>query len=333
MKIVQIGGAGHAFYAYNAIKRHGFDFSALSCGSHGIEAEGTENTLAALKKNGFAPKLYSDWRQMLDAEKPDIAIVNPWFNDIAACAVGALERGIHVFCEKPLASSLDELGKLEYAVGHSDAKLGAMLETRYEPAFRAAKKAIAEGRIGEIRLMDSRKSYKLGVRPGFYSSRETYCGILPWVAIHAIDWMKWLSGESYTAVTAAHSSRANFGNGDMDITSAALFTMTNEVIASVTADMLRPSKAATHGDDRVRVVGTKGILEITDGAVTLLSDEVGGTITLDNEPPSDIFEDFLGIINGEPSELTAGSAIESTRWALMARNYADRALSEKRRSE
>ena len=29
MKIAQIGGAGHAFYAYDAIKRHGFDFAAL----------------------------------------------------------------------------------------------------------------------------------------------------------------------------------------------------------------------------------------------------------------------------------------------------------------
>lgn len=84
--------------------------------------------------------------------------------------------------------------------------------------------------------MDSRKSYKLGKRPVFYSSEEHYCGIIPWVAIHAIDWMKWLSGENYVSADAAHSSRMNGGNGTMDITSAALFRMTNDVIATVTAD-------------------------------------------------------------------------------------------------
>ncbi|MCI8387849.1 MAG: Gfo/Idh/MocA family oxidoreductase [Clostridiales bacterium] len=325
MKIVQIGGAGHAFYAYNAIKSHAFDFAALSCGSHGIEAEGTNATLADLQRRGFSPKLYSDWREMIDSEKPDIVIVNPWFNDIADCAIYALDRNINVFCEKPLAHDLEKLTELEAAIANSRGKLAGMLETRYEPTFTAAKKLIGEGMIGEIRLMDSRKSYKLGKRPDFYKSRDTYCGIIPWVAIHAIDWMMWLSGKRYTSVTAAHSSRANFGNGTMDITSAALYTMTDNVIATVTADMLRPSKATTHGDDRVRVVGTEGILEITDGALTLLSDNSGGKVVVPNEPARDIFEDFLNVIDGGESDLTAESAIEATRWALKARDYADKA--------
>jgi predicted dehydrogenase len=324
MKIVQIGTAGHAIYAYGAIKRNNFDFAALSCGNHGIEAEGTDSALVSLEKRGFSPKLYSDWRQMLDTEKPDIAIINPWFNDNAECIIYALKRGINVFCDKPIANTLNELEEIESTLCNTDAKLTAMFDARYHPAFLAAKKAIDEGRIGEIRLMDSRKSYKLGKRPEFYKSRDTYCGIIPWVGIHAIDWMKWLSGEQYISVSAAHSSRANGGNGDMEIASSAQFIMTNEVIATLTADMYRPSSAATHGDDRVRVVGTKGILEITGGILTLISDEAGGQVILENEPAGDIFEDFLGVIAGNQSTLTAESSIESTRWALLARDAADR---------
>ncbi len=326
MKIVQIGTAGHAFYAYAAIRAKGHDFAALSCGSAGLEAEKTAGALAGLQKRGFGPKLYGDWREMLDAEKPDLAIVNPWFNECADVSIEALKRGIHVFSEKPVAADLASLEALEKAIGGSGAKFAAMFGTRNEPAFLAVKKAVEDGKIGKIRLMDSRKSYKLGKRPAFYGSRETYCGILPWVAIHAVDWMQWLSGEIYTEVAARHSALENGDNGDMDITAAALFGMTNGVIATVTADMYRPASAAAHGDDRVRLVGTKGILEITDGAAFLLSDEAGGKTELPLPPAEDIFADFLNVIEGGESTLgmSAASAVEVTRWSLLARDAAEK---------
>ncbi|MBE6612497.1 MAG: Gfo/Idh/MocA family oxidoreductase [Ruminococcaceae bacterium] len=325
MKAVQIGGAGHAGYANKGIKEYGIELAALACGSAGIEAEGTKGTLDGFIRRGHSPKLYENWREMLDTEKPDIAIINPPFWEIADCAAYALERGIHVFAEKPLAQELSQLEMLEAAYRRSDAKLAGMFGTRNEAAFLTAKKAIADGRIGKVRMMDSRKSYKCGTRPEFYKSRKTYPGIIPWVAIHAIDWMQWLSGESYTAVSAFHSCLENRDNGEMDITSSAQFMMTNEVIATVTADMYRPGSAATHGDDRVRIVGTAGILEVMGGEVSLISDAEGGKIMLPLEPAGDIFVDFLEqILHGKESELTAENAFEVTRWALIARDDAEK---------
>ncbi len=318
MKIVQIGNIGHACYAYAEMRRRHWDLGALSCGRHGIEEEGMAATCDALHSCGFSPKLYSDYKEMLTCEQPDIAIVNPWFNEIGAVALYALERGIHVFCEKPIATDMDTLTKIEACVRQKKAVLAPMFESRYFNAFLAAKKAIDEGLIGKIRLMDSRKSYKLGSRPLCYSSRETYCGIIPWVAIHAIDWMAWLSGEKYIDVFATHSCSDNGNNGDMDITAAVQFTMTNDVIATVTADMYRPSSASTHGDDRVRLVGTKGIIEVKGGRAVLLSDQCGGEKELCFVSNRDIFADFLDQINGIENDLTAESAIEATRWALLA---------------
>lgn len=99
--------------------------------------------------------------------------------------------------------------------------------------------------------------------------------------------------------------------------------MTNEVIAAVTADMLRPASAPTHGDDRVRVVGTKGVIELESGIVTLINGEAAGVQTLQNEPAADIFDDFLDMLEGKENGLDSEGAIESTRWALAARDYAD----------
>ncbi len=317
MKIVQIGNSGHAKYAYNGIKKYGIEFSGISCGTHGLENEGIEAALPSLEKYGFSPRVYGDYKEMLSAEKPDIAIVNPWFNDNGAIALYALEKGIHVFCEKPVATDIETLEKLEACAKNGEAVLAPMFESRYMSEFITAKKAIDEGKVGTIRMMDSRKSYKLGKRPEFYSSREYYCGIIPWVAIHAIDWMSWLSGEKYTSVSAIHSCKDNGGNGDMDIIASAQFKMTNDIIATLNADMYRPSVAKSHGDDRVRIVGTDGIIEVANGEATLLSDAYG-EIKLPKEEPKDIFEDFLALIRGEKNDLTAKSAIEATKWALLA---------------
>lgn len=315
MKLVQIGNAGHASYAYGGIIRHGIDFSAIAPGSAGIEREGIEATKNALISRGFTPKLYADWREMLELEKPDIAVVDSWYNDHGRIVEFALERGINVFCDKPVATDLETLERIEKC---DKAILGVMFDARTNPAFKAAKKAIEQGKIGKPRMMDSRKSYKLGVRPAFYSSRENYCGIIPWVAIHAIDWMKWLSGESYTELVGASISRLeNGGNGNMDITCAAQFMMTNEVIATLTADMYRPASASTHGDDRVRVVGTEGIVEIIGGKATLITNETPEEL-LPIEPAGDIFEDFLELLDNKVNHLTKASCIKSTYWAIKA---------------
>ncbi len=317
MKIVQIGNAGHAYYAYTEMHNRGWDLSGISCGSYGVEKEKIDDTYRSLIERGFNPKLYTDYKEMLELEKPDIAIVNPWFNDIGDVALYALEHGIHVFCEKPIATDMDTLDRIEKCVKEKKAVLAPMFESRYFNTFIAAKKAIDDGLIGKVRMMDSRKSYKLGKRPTSYTSRETYCGIIPWVAIHAIDWMSWLSGEKYTSVSALHSCADNGNNGDMDITGVAQFTMTNDVIATVTADMYRPSSAKTHGDDRVRVVGTEGIIEIMNDKAVLISDKEGER-ELVAEGKRDIFADFLEQIKGVENDLTAESAIEATRWALLA---------------
>ncbi len=318
MIIVQVGNAGHAPYAYDEMKKRGWNMCGLSCGNRGLEAEAIEDAYQSLLEEGFTPKLYNDYKEMFACERPDIAIVNPWFKDTGEIALYALEHGIHVFCEKPIATDMETLDKIERCTKDKKAVLAPMFETRYMPNFLAAKKAVEDGLIGKIRLIDSRKSYKLGKRSKLYSSRDTYCGILPWVAIHAIDWAAWISGEKYIGVSAMHSQSDNGNNGDMDITASAQFMMTNDVIATVTADMYRPDSAQTHGDDRVRIVGTKGIVEVMNGCATLLSDECGGECELTFDDERNIFADFLDQINGVENDLTAASAIEATKWALRA---------------
>ena len=317
MKIVQIGAAGHAVITYPSIRKNGFDFVAVSPGLHG-EDENTGEAWEELKKSWECIRLYADYKQMIEREKPDIVLVNSWFNDNGAIALYCLEQGCHVFCEKPMATGVQLLKKLTDTAEERKLVLSSMFEFRYHSEFAAAKKAVAEGKIGKIRLMDARKSYKLGERPIYYQSREFYCGIIPWVAIHAIDLMSFISGEKYTAVRAFHSCDDNGNYGDMDIIATAQFTMSNGALASVTADMYRPSTAKTHGDDRIRIVGTMGIIEVMNGKTVLISNESEEEIQLPLAPAKNIFDDFTDRIKGIDNDLTPESVFESTYWALEA---------------
>ena len=52
-----------------------------------------------------------------------------------------------------------------------------------------------------------------------------------------------------------------------------MLTMRNGGVASVTLDYLRPAAAPTHGDERLRIAGTRGVIEtaLVEQKVTLIT--------------------------------------------------------------
>ncbi len=88
-----------------------------------------------------------------------------------------------------------------------------MLSSRYIPGFHAVWSAVQDGAVGEPLLINALKSYKLGTRHPMYTHRATYGGTIPWVAIHGIDWIHWITGGAITDVSACHTTRGNGGHG------------------------------------------------------------------------------------------------------------------------
>ncbi len=314
MKAVIIGCFGHYGYIWNGMKKYGVELAAVT---EGVRYD----------PNIYSPEIYSsdDYIKILDEIKPDIAVICDIFSRNSEIAVSAIEHGCHVFLEKPAATDFDKLNSLKKISNKNpQLKICPMFGIRYESHFVTAKRLVDEGVIGNIRLINAQKSYKMGSRPEFYRKRQTYGGIIPWVAIHAIDWVHWFSNSKFLSVTALHSCRENFNHGEMETTSFSLFNMKNEIIASVSADMLRPSDASSHDDDRIRIVGTDGIIEIINKRVFLTGAGKTGTDEINLDSPHDIFCDMLEqIINGTNSDLTAENAFYITEAALNARLSAD----------
>lgn len=101
---------------------------------------------------------YSDFAQMAQAEaaRPDgiqvVAIVTP--NHMhAEPAIAFLNAGIHVICDKPLAATAEQAAQITAAVKTSRA--GFFLTHNYSalPMVREARALVAEGAIGDLRLM------------------------------------------------------------------------------------------------------------------------------------------------------------------------------------
>ncbi len=265
---------------------------------------------------------YEDYRRMLDREKPDLAVVAPFFFLQSRIASECLERGIHVFVEKPMAVSADQLERLRRAHAAGKATLCPMLAYRYHPAFHAAWRAIRDGLVGEPLLITAQKSYKLGTRHPMYTHRATYGGTIPWVAIHAIDWIHWFTGGRMTEVSAAHTVNGNKGHGEMESSGSCFFRLANGGSATLSFDYFRPAGASSHGDDRVRVAGDKGIVEVVNGEAILLGPEPPRR--LEKEEPVSLFQDFVrSIEQGTPLRISAADAFAVSDIALRAREAAD----------
>jgi predicted dehydrogenase len=324
MKICIIGCSGHVSYVLEGFKKLDPAQVALTAAAPGSPGESMDPLYRALENEGVPIQAYSDYRRMLDVEKPDIAVVDCYFGDHGAISMEALRRGIHVFSEKPAANSLLELEELIDIYRQSGVSFSAMMGLRYAPWFQAAKKAVEEGTIGEVRLMNAQKSYRLGSRADFFKDRRTYGGTIPWVGSHAIDWLYWLGGGKFKSVYASHSRMHNRNHGDLEVTALCQFTMTSEVLGSVTIDYLRPDQAPTHDDDRIRVAGTRGVLEVRESKVYLVNDEADGIRELPQVQGPQIFEDFVRQVQGKGACLVSAEDVFAvTEACLRARLSAD----------
>lgn len=307
MKLCIIGGAGHYRYALKQLKNH-----TLIGIAPGTPDEDLSKLRTSLQEAGIAFKEVVDYHTLL--AEAEVAVVNTQFNLNAAITAECLERGIHVFSEKPLATTLDQLDRLRETAARSKALVVAMFGINYTPWFLTVKEAVKK--IGTIRLINGQKSYRLGTRPAFFDSKETFGGLIPWVAIHAISWIYDLTDAKAIRTSALVNNEYNFGHGDLEMTALCQFELEGGILASVTADYYRPNGAPTKDDDRVRVVGTKGIVERIGDTVTLIDEQT--TTRLPLLPGEDVFELFLRRINGEEVGVSPEESFYISELALKA---------------
>jgi predicted dehydrogenase len=200
-----------------------------------------------------------------------------------------------------------------------------LLPMRFEPVYRRMHDIVKNGEIGEVLCMGAQKSYKLGERPGWMKQRGTYGGTIPYIGIHLVDLMRYVSGHDFNATAAFHSHTGMTGYGEMENNTAVIFQMDNQGTANLRMDYLRPAAAPTHGDDRLRIAGTRGVVEYqaSTGLVLITATDKPKTCT-DLPAEKRLFVDFLeALYHGGNHALSSEEIFRVNEIVLKAREAAD----------
>lgn len=260
-------------------------------------------------------RAYGNWREMLDKEKPDVAGVCNENSNHAAAVLECLGRGIHVISEKPVATELPDLAKLRKAVEGGKAKFTAMLPMRFSPPYLALKQIVDSGEIGEVIQIDGQKSYKSAARPEWFLKRATYGGTMAWIGIHMIDLMLFTTGRDFKEAFGFQNHIGFPETGDTENVTGTVFRLDNGGVGLLRMDYLRPQTAATHGDDRLRLAGTKGVAEYMEATgVTVVSATRARVAVKELPAERSLFSEFLDhIYNNKPAPIP---------WAQIERGHA-----------
>ncbi len=157
IRLGMVGGGNDAFIGgvHRIASRIDGHF-ALMAGALSSTPEKSKASGAAL---GLDPsRCYGSFEEMAEAEagRADgiqaVSIVTP--NHVHAAAAEAfLKRGIHVICDKPLTSTMEDAARLEKAVAEADALFVLTHNYTGYPMIRQAQAMVAAGDLGKIRVV------------------------------------------------------------------------------------------------------------------------------------------------------------------------------------
>jgi predicted dehydrogenase len=113
-----------------------------------------DNSLAKVKElTGKNPILYKDYREMLEKEKPDIAIVATPDHWHALPAIKALETGCHVYLEKPIGHTINEGKAIIAAQQKYGGAVQVGLHRHVAPHNVAGMEFLKSGKVGDIKMV------------------------------------------------------------------------------------------------------------------------------------------------------------------------------------
>jgi len=136
-----------------------------------------EDAAMATGKRFAIPRIYGDLSHMLEKESLDfVDICTPPLTHFQL-SIQAMEAGLHVLVEKPMATGLREADEMVSASRQHGVKLCVVHNSLFTPVVQAAKSLVANGAIGdlvavEVELLDR--------RGGALGRQNHWCHNLPW---------------------------------------------------------------------------------------------------------------------------------------------------------
>lgn len=228
---------------------------------------------------------FGHWQDLIAL--PDLTAVSiatpPKSHFEISCA--ALQRGLHVLCEKPFGVSVVEAAEMKRCAEHAGVVLGVNFQFRFEPGIQVLAKTIREGVIGGLRRLDFAwlTAGRVGREVHWSWQNDSSCGggVIAGFFSHVADLATWISGREVLSVYGhAHTqiaSRVDTSGHRKQVTAEdsldALMVLTDEITSSVRISNVQPGGGGmvieASGEDGRLVFMHKQPFMPEDASVTL----------------------------------------------------------------
>ncbi|MEO6908916.1 MAG: Gfo/Idh/MocA family oxidoreductase [Abditibacteriaceae bacterium] len=171
-----------------------------------------ENTeaRAALEAQNLGVPVFDSYEKLLANADCDIIGIGDYFGIRGQRAITALEHGKHVLSDKPLCTDLDELNTIKVLSSEKNLQVGCQLDIRGNGTYRRLRRLICDDELGEIHALSfgGQHPLNLGSRPEWYFEDGKQGGTINDIAIHAFDFIPWITGQPFSEVVAAREWNA-----------------------------------------------------------------------------------------------------------------------------
>jgi len=222
--------------------------------------------------------------------------------------IPALQVGVHVLCEKPISTTVEDARAMIQASETSGSQLRMAFPVRYLPSMVRARELVRGGALGRVLALSSTNH---GKTPGgwFLDPELSGGGAVMDHTVHLADVLRWMLDVEVKSVYAEVDSF--FGAGGTD--DAAILTLELEggpvaggAFATIDPSWSRGDGYPTWGDVTLRIAGTSGVLDVDPFAQPLRTfDHKKGTPSWSytgEDMNALMLADFLrGVAEGEPS--------------------------------
>jgi predicted dehydrogenase len=202
--VVGLGRIGWSYHCKQIAAHEGFELTAVADRSPERLAE-AEQTYGAVA--------YTDFDAMLEKEALDLVVIASPTIFHREQAIRAMERGLDVFLEKPMAGDLEEADAIVRAMNKNGRKVMVYQPHRTTPEFLAAKHIVESGKLGPVYMI--KRGWSNYVRRNDWQSLKQYGGgMLNNYGTHFIDQTLSLAGSKARTISGSLKRIASLGDAD-----------------------------------------------------------------------------------------------------------------------
>jgi xylose dehydrogenase (NAD/NADP) len=198
-------------------------------------------------------RAYGSYEELLDDPEIEALYISLPNTMHVEWSIQALEAGKHVLCEKPLSRHPDDVAAAFDAADRTGRFLSEAFMYRHNPQTKRLQEMVAEGAVGELRLIRSTFSYGLYDEDNIRLRTEVEGGALMDVGCYNVSGSRLLGGEPERVF-----GEAWYGPSGTDWVFTGTMRFPNDVLA------LFDCGTAMSNRDELEAIGSEGSLFLDD---------------------------------------------------------------------